>query len=219
MGLDIYDQQGNSERVGSYSQVHYRRKLLLQAAAVHMKERLKFLKARQVALDAARKGEALEEADDDGSESDMEEAGKGSLEADEGVSPKLKLETEDSLQEAEDEDLDENIEYYVRECESAIKMLEAVCHPGRMGFLGTSLSYQHFPSHPPEGMVQQGLTGVFWFVNFSDSEGTYSPGMVSDIALAFKTLKPIIDQSEDDFDDLASFFTTAASNGSTVRLS
>ena len=137
---------------------------------------------------------------------------------------KAKLDQEDDDLEY-DEDLDENIDGWITMYEKDLEMLRMVCQPSDGGSFRLPLSYANFPQMPTACMIREGLAGVFWFCHFSDCDGVYSPGMVSDIADAFAVLKPLFataleqyDLEEDYFVTNADFFHTAASQKSKVTL-
>ena len=117
-----------------------------------------------------------------------------------------------------------------------VDFLDRACQPSQATFasiwgktitIDYSYTRKHLPHAPPEALVNEHLSGVIWFTNFSDSEGCYSVGMVRDIALMFEKLWGILETEltgglDDSFleklAEIKSFFQEAASRDLFVQL-
>lgn len=165
MGLDLCDEQGYHQRVGSYSYVHTLRAKILLAARVHIANSL-------ITGDCA-------------------------------------------------------------DCSEDVHNPRVADLKGILDLLNEAENHGTYPRFPPANLVREKLAGLLWFNpnpnSYPDHAGTYSTGMVSDIAQMFTTLMPSLKevlagdelanpQSYGVVLSLVAFFANAAANKSTVTL-
>jgi hypothetical protein len=161
MGLDIQDNLGEAHmRVGSYSYVHRVRKNLILYT-------IKYLQNVPEVITIPDTENKVESNDDEEEEDDVK-----------GTAFENPFTTDDAIN---------ILQTWIRQQEPATKRRRTM---DELLTMSTPIAYENISQTLPKILCHYGISGLYWFVNSSDCEGTWSLGQCTDIAQLLRKVLP-----------------------------